>query len=381
MSGADYQIEVRRKSFDVVTIEIAGSISMDNADKVRSELVKIVEDESLRDVLIDLSSVVYFDSSGLAILTDVKEVCQQFHNELQLVDLPPKVRALLGDHSLQELASKGILEPRRQPNLLVQIGEGIENLHTTCKDILVFVGAAIEGLSRDIAKPSKARWDSLPRLFERCGTDATPIVVLLSFLMGCIMAFQSAIQLRKFGANIFVADLVGLSIVLEMGPLLTSLIVAGRSGAAFAAQLGTMRVTEEIDALTVMGIDPMRYLVSPRIVAVAICLPCLTLIADLAGILGGCLVANFSLDITPTGYFNQLHKVLEVTDVTKGLIKSFVFGIEVAMIGCLRGFQVRGGAEMVGLATTSAVVTCIFVITFSDAIFSVLFYYVPLIWV
>jgi len=380
MASDDFQIDMEKKSFDVVSIKIAGSISMDNADLVRNELVKIVEDESLRDVVLDLSSVVYFDSSGLAVLVDVNEACQRVHNELKLVHVPPRVRAIVGEGALRGLDSKGILRPRRQPNLLIQIGEGIENFYNTCKDILVFIGAAIEGLGKDIASPSRASWDSLSRLFERCGTDATPIVALLSFLMGGIMAFQSAIQLRKFGANIFVADLVGLSIVLEMGPLLTSLIVAGRSGAAFAAQLGTMRVTEEIDALAVMGINPMRYLVSPRIVAVAICLPCLTLIADIAGILGGCLVANFSLDITPTGYFNQLHKVLELTDITKGLIKSFVFGIEVAMIGCLRGFQVRGGAEMVGLATTSAVVTCIFVITFSDAIFSVLFYYAPQIW-
>lgn len=380
MAPDDYDIQVQKKSFDVVIVKIAGSISMDNAALVARELMKIVEDESLRDIVLDMTLVTYFDSAGYAVLAEVQEACQRFHNELKLVNVPHKVKALVGDHSLTGLDSKGILNPRNQPNLLVQIGEGIENFYGNCKDILIFIGAAIEGLAKDVAKPSKARWDSLSSLFERCGTDATPIVVLLSFLMGGIMAFQSAIQLRKFGANILVADLVGLSIVLEMGPLLTSLIVAGRSGAAFAAQLGTMRVTEEIDALAVMGIDPMRYLVSPRIVAVAVCLPCLTLIADISGILGGCLVANFSLNITPTGYFNQLHKVLELTDITKGLIKSFVFGIEVAMIGCLRGFQVRGGAEMVGLATTSAVVTCIFVITFSDAIFSVLFYYAPQIW-
>ncbi len=380
MASDEYQIQVHKKSFDTVSIKIAGSISMENADQVRKELLKIVEDESLRDVVLDLSAVMYFDSSGLAVLVDAYEACHRFNNELKLVNLPHKVKAIVGNHNLADLDSKGVLQPRKQPNVLFQIGEGIENFYSTCKDILIFIGAAIEGLVKDISAPSKARWDSLSRLVERCGTDATPIVVLLSFLMGCIMAFQSAIQLRKFGANIFVADLVGLSIVLEMGPLLTSLIVAGRSGAAFAAQLGTMRVTEEIDALAVMGIDPIRYLVSPRIVAVAVCLPCLTIIGDVAGIIGGCLVAKYSLDITPTAYFNQLHKVLELSDVTKGLTKSFVFGIEVAMIGCLRGFQVRGGAEMVGLATTSAVVTCIFVITFSDAIFSVLFYYAPQIW-
>jgi len=194
------------------------------------------------------------------------------------------------------------------------------------------------------------------------------------------LAFQAAIQLRKFGANIFVADLVSVSICLEMGPLLTALIVSGRSGAAYAAHIGTMQVNEEIDALRVMAIDPIRYLVSPRIIAVAFVLPCLTLFADLVGILGGCVVAVLSLDLTPLSFFNQVHKVLEVSDVVKGLLKSFTFGIEIAMIGCLRGFQVRGGAENVGQATTSAIVTCIFLLTVTDAFFAALFHYFPIAW-
>jgi phospholipid/cholesterol/gamma-HCH transport system permease protein len=162
-----------------------------------------------------------------------------------------------------------------------------------------------------------------------------------------------------------------------MGPLLTALIVSGRSGAAYAAHIGTMQVTEEVDALRVMAIDPIRYLVSPRILAVAFVLPCLTLFADLLGIVGGCIVAAFSLDVTPVAYFNQVHKVLEMSDVVKGLVKSFVFGIEIATIGCLKGFQVRGGAESVGNATTSAVVTSIFILTVTDAVFAVLYYYLP----
>jgi phospholipid/cholesterol/gamma-HCH transport system permease protein len=165
-----------------------------------------------------------------------------------------------------------------------------------------------------------------------------------------------------------------------MGPLMTAMIVSGRSGAAFAAQIGTMQVTEEIDALRVMAIDPIRYLVSPRILAVALVLPCLALFADMVGVLGGCLVASFSLDITPTAYFSQVKKVLEVSDVAKGLIKSFFFGIEIALIGCLRGFQVRGAAESVGQATTSAVVTSIFVLTITDAVFAALFHYGPSLW-
>jgi phospholipid/cholesterol/gamma-HCH transport system permease protein len=269
------------------------------------------------------------------------------------------------------------LEPPPEPNVLVQIGEGCMALYKHALDILTFIGASFEALARDLFHPGKLKWDRLWKLVDKAGSDAVPIVTILSFLMGAILAFQAAIQLRKFGANIFVADLVSVSICLEMGPLLTALIVAGRSGAAYAAQIGTMQVTEEIDALRVMAIDPIRYLVSPRILAVALALPCLTAVADLAGVVGGCVVATFSLDLSPTGYFNQVQKVLEISDVLKGLTKSFVFGIEIALIGCLRGFQVRGGAESVGSSTTSAVVTSIFVLTVTDAMFAALFYYGP----
>jgi phospholipid/cholesterol/gamma-HCH transport system permease protein len=263
---------------------------------------------------------------------------------------------------------------------MVQIGEGSQNLWQTGKDIFIFIGATVVALAQDLSNPKKLKWDSLWKLVERNGTDAVPIVTVLSFLMGGILAFQAALQFRKFGANIFVADLVSVAMCLEMGPLMVAIIAAGRSGAAFAAHIGTMQVTEEVDALRVMAIDPMRYLVSPRIIAVAFVLPCLTLFADVVGIIGGCLVAMFTLDLTSSAFFNQMLKVLEISDVAKGLTKSLVFGIEIAMIGCLRGFQVKGGAESVGRATTSAVVTCIFIITVTDAVFSAFFYYLPSAW-
>ena len=263
---------------------------------------------------------------------------------------------------------------------MVQIGEGTQNLWQTGRDIFIFIGATVVALSQDLSNPKKLKWDSLWKLVERNGTDAVPIVTVLSFLMGGILAFQAALQFRKFGANIFVADLVSVAMCLEMGPLMVAIIASGRSGAAFAAHIGTMQVTEEVDALRVMAIDPMRYLVSPRIIAVALVLPCLTLLADVVGILGGCVVATFTLDLTSSAFFNQMSKVLEISDVAKGLTKSLVFGIEIAMIGCLRGFQVRGGAENVGKATTSAVVTCIFILTVTDGIFSAFFYYLPSVW-
>jgi phospholipid/cholesterol/gamma-HCH transport system permease protein len=372
-----YSVRTEDQHFDMIRVYLSGTISMENAELVRRKLVRTMKAQPLKNVVIDLGEVEYFDSAGAAILIDMYRTAEKLNNKLTLENIPPRFQGILDHMEVESHVEQGILQPREEPSVLVQIGEGVLGKYRNAQDILIFIGATVQALTEDLAKPGKVKWDRLWRLVEKAGADAVPIVTMLSFLMGGILAFQAAVQLRKFGANIFVADLVSVSICLEMGPLLTALIVAGRSGAAYAAQIGTMQVNEEVDALRVMGIDPLRYLVSPRILAVALALPCLTLLADLAGVVGGCLVAALSLDITPTGFFNQVYKVLEISDVLKGLTKSFAFGVEIAMIGCLRGFQVRGGAESVGSATTSAVVTCIFIITITDAVFAVLFYYGP----
>ncbi len=353
---------------------------MENASSFGNELNRILQSEADADVVLNLDKVSYFDSAGIVFLLEIGCLCRESGRSLTFINAPDRVEKLLEGTDFDGTSCSGALLPRTEPNLVVQIGDGAVKVYRTMLDILTFIGASIEGLLKDLLNPRTMRWDGFLKLVERSGADAIPIVTVLSFLMGAILAFQAAIQLRKFGANIFVADLVSLSICLEMGPLLTALIVAGRSGAAYAAHIGTMQVNEEVDALVVMGVDPIRYLVSPRIVAVAFVLPGLVLVADIVGIVGGCFVAGFSLDLTPTAYFNQVKKVLEISDVLKGLTKSFFFGVEVAMIGCIRGFQVRGGAENVGRYTTSAVVTCIFVLTITDALFSMLFYYAPSIW-
>jgi phospholipid/cholesterol/gamma-HCH transport system permease protein len=376
-SDASYFIKVADRAFDELNVSLSGRISVENAELVRKRLVETVKGQPLKNVVIDLAAVEYFDSSAVAILIEVHRLCSELQNSLKLINVPTRIQTFLDLVDFEHFKIAGILQPRPAPQLLVQIGEGALTVRRNARDIITFIGASVTALAYDLSRFRSLRWDRIWRLIERSGSDAVPIVTILSFLMGAILAFQGAIQLRKFGANIFVADLVSLSICLEMGPLLTALIVSGRSGAAYAAHIGTMQVTEEVDALRVMAIDPIRYLVSPRILAVAFALPCLTLFADLLGIAGGCIVAAFSLDVTPVAYFNQVHKVLELSDVVKGLVKSFVFGIEIATIGCLKGFQVRGGAESVGNATTSAVVTSIFILTVTDAVFAVLYYYLP----
>jgi phospholipid/cholesterol/gamma-HCH transport system permease protein len=375
-----FSITVDSHVFDKLYLRVSGRISMENADKVRKELLEIVHAEPMKNVVVDLAGVDYFDSSGAVILMELEAICSDLDNTLTTDNAPSRVRELLDLADFRHLDSAGILEPRKGPNLMVQVGEGAEGLFQTVKDIFTFIGATTVALLQDLSNPRKLKWDSLWKLLERAGSDAVPIVTVLSFLMGGILAFQAALQLRKVGANIFVADLVSVAMCWEMGPLMVAIIASGRLGAAFAAHIGTMQVTQEVDALRVMAIDPVRYLVSPRILAVALALPCLTLFADLLGILGGCFVSTFTLDLPPAAFFNQMNKVLEIADVAKGLGKSFVFGIEIAAIGCLKGFQVKGGAESVGKATTSAVVTCIFVITVTDAVFSAFFYYLPIAW-
>jgi len=377
-SGSGFEVKLLNKSFDELHFGLSGVVRMENARQVLDAIIEAIAAEPLRNVALDLGEVEYFDSSGVAVLIEVRQKCHVMGNRFRVVHPGPEIQRLLDLVDFEHYAPACVLVPRGEPGVLVQVGEGTEKVLTTGRDILTFIGASVVAMAKDLSSPRTARWDGFWRLMERAGTDAVPIVTALSFLMGAILAFQAAIQLRKFGANIFVADLVSVSICVEMGPLLTAIIIAGRSGAAFAAHIGTMRVTEEIDALSVMAIDPIRYLVTPRVLAVALVCPCLTLFADIVGVAGGCIVAASSLDLTPTTYFNQVQKILEVSDVLKGLTKSFAYGVEVAMIGCLRGFQVRGGAESVGSAATSAVVTSVFVIVVTDAIFSMLFHYVRL---
>jgi phospholipid/cholesterol/gamma-HCH transport system permease protein len=374
-----FSVDVGHGSCDELHLNVTGSIHMANAEKARKELLAAIDAEPLKNVVLDLTGVDYFDSSGVAILLELRRECSRRGNLLNLVNVGDRVQGLMSLADLEGPSREAILEPRPLPNLLVQIGDGVLKVHATARDSVTFIGAVITGLWRDLQRPGRLKWDPVWKLIERSGSDAVPIVSLLSFLMGAILAYQSANQLRKFGATLFVADLVSISICLEMGPLLTALIVAGRSGASYAAHIGTMQVTEEIDALKVMAMDPVRYLVSPRVLALAVVTPFLTLFADMLGIIGGLAVAVLSLDVTSTQYINQVAKVLEVDDILKGLCKSLAFGIEIAIVGCLRGFQVRGGAESVGAATTSAVVTSIFVIVITDAVFAVLFHYFRLV--
>jgi len=209
----------------------------------------------------------------------------------------------------------------------------------------------------------------------KAGYNSVPIVSVISLFVGVILALQAAYQLKRVGALIYVANLVGVSLTRELGPIMTAIIVSGRSGSAFAAEIGSMKAAEEVDALTTMGINPVRYLVVPKLVALMIMLPALTIIADLVGIFGGFLLATTALELHPYNYFQQTVTSLLVKDVFTGLLKAWAFGIVITLVGAYQGFKVEGGAEEVGRRTTSSVVISIFLVIIVDLFFTALFYY------
>jgi phospholipid/cholesterol/gamma-HCH transport system permease protein len=319
----------------------------------------------------DLTGVDMLDGAATALLLELRDEIVAAGGQAEIVGAHGGVRAMLDLYGLHP-PRPSLHAPPARIGILDQIGR--ETLSMLSENHgLDFIGDVAIAGTRAIGAPRSVNWRDLPRLMERAGADSLPIVLVINFLVGLVTAFQAAVQLKQFGANIFVADLVGLSVTRELAPLMTAIIVAGRSGAAFSAELGTMRVSEEIDALRTLGLDPFGFLVFPRIIALVLVLPLLTILADMMGIAGGILVAMLDLDITANAYLIETQKAVALWDVFSGCLKTMFFGLGIALIACQRGLAARGGAEGVGRATTSAVVTSLFAIVVLDAIFTVLF--------
>jgi phospholipid/cholesterol/gamma-HCH transport system permease protein len=263
----------------------------------------------------------------------------------------------------------------RPPNMFIRFGDAIIQYAADVKYLISFVGSVCIAFGNSLLHPKSFRMEETFLCMQKTGVDALPIVGMISFLLGLIVAFMSSVQLQLFGANIYVASLVSLAMCRELGPIMTAIIVAGRSGSSFAAEIGTMKISEEVDALFTMGFDPTQYLVVPKILASVIVVPILTLFSDIFAILGGLVVGVFILDLTVSAYISETINTLTVFDVSWGISKSGVFALLISWIGCLRGFQVKGGPASVGHSTTSAVVSGIFLIIVSDALFTVMLRY------
>ncbi len=323
-------------------------------------------------VTADLNRITYFDDFGVLVLKELRNYLDEHQIPFRLIQPPPKAGEVLALFNFDDHEPCQRIAPKKKANLILRLGDGFLLQLYHIRFLVSFLGSVLLCLLHVVRHPSSLRFNDTMVLMQKTGVDAVPIVGLISFLLGLIMAFVSSMQLAQFGASIYVASLVALSMVSELGPIMTAIVVAGRSGSAFAAEIGTMRISDEIDALFAMGISPTLFLVVPRIIATVLVVPLLTLFADLFAIFGGLTISVSMLDLTVGSYINQTINALDIFEFSWGLMKSVVFAALISWIGCLRGFQVRGGASGVGNAATSAVVSGIFLIILFDSIFAVI---------
>lgn len=357
-----------------LTIGIEGRLDTWNTGRLWREIPGALQARGGERVIVDASGVDYCDLSGIALLL---RLCGPLsgapERPCEIRGLRPQYRRLVDLFGTAPLRPDG-RGKGRHVGFVEDLGAAAFRFRDQVHALISFLGETTLALARAFLHPQSVRWRDTLVVAESAGVNALPLIALISFLIGLIMAFQSAIPMRQFGAEIYVANLIGLSMVRELGPLMTGIVLAGRSASAFAAELGTMRVNEEIDALTTMGLDPVRYLVVPRMVAAVAMTPFLTVFADLIGVAGGSIVL-LSLGYPLVTYLDQVQSAVDYVDLLGGLFKALVFGLTISGIGCMRGLQTGTGASAVGESTTLAVVSGIVLIVVLDGIFSVLFYY------
>jgi phospholipid/cholesterol/gamma-HCH transport system permease protein len=331
---------------------------------------ELEKDPPIQKISFDSVGLGHWDTGLISYLLKAVNYCEMKHIELATDGLPEGVINLLNLAS----AAPERIETRKDlahPSIITSMGDRVTKVWKSTMEIIAFVGEILVAFLKLFTGRARFRWSDLLLIIQESGAQALPIVSLISLLVGLILAFVGSIQLKMFGAQIYIANLVAIAMARAMGAIMTGIIMAGRTGASFAAGIGSMQVNEEIDALKTAGLPPMEFLVLPRIIALAIMMPLLTLYADLMGMLGGMIVAVGGFDIGFQEYFNATKDALTLTTIAIGLFSSFIFGILVAIAGCLRGMQCGRSASAVGDATTSAVVTSIVSIIVATAIITI----------
>lgn len=324
-------------------------------------------------VTVDASALEFLDGAGIALLLHLQKKQGQPQGSFTIEHLKPELQKLLETNTLEGL-TETLPQETSFRRVAEDIGEAGYSIYSDLKIQVHFLGELIYKLTASLSKPARIRWKDYFLLTEKAGADAISITALLGFLIGLILAFQSAVAMRQFGAQVYVADLIVLSMFKEMGPLISAFILASRSGSAYAAEIGTMKVNEELDALHTFGMDPVRFLVVPRVLALVTALPLLSLFNILAALFGAQAVMTL-VGVSPVIFWDRCRQAADLVDLFSGLVKTFVFGYFIAAIGCLRGLYTGKGASAVGDSATSAVVTCIVMIVVVDGLFAVFYYY------
>ena len=351
-----------------------------NAQNMRSieRQLTIIQVPANTNVTADCAEIEAMDTVGAWVLQKMLQRFSQQNTIVNLNGLQLKFKKLLDAISaemvnLSQQENDATSKLTSTPNFIERIGQNTIDALKQITEALSFIGETSVAFAKSVVQPKRIRWRPILFNIRSVGFDALPIVGLLSFLLGVVVAYQGANQLRQYGANIFVADLVGLSMLREFAPLMTAIIIAGRSGSAYAAQIGTMAVTEEIDAMRTIGISPQELLVLPKVIALIIVMPLLTVFADGLGVFGGMLMARQQLDVSFVEFLDRFVKAVSPTAFMIGIGKAPVFAAIIAMVGCFQGFRTKGGADSVGRQTTRSVVQSIFLVIVADALFSVAF--------
>ncbi|MCE2572648.1 ABC transporter permease [Motilimonas eburnea] len=348
-----------------LTIELAEQLTAANVATYWSQVSQMRKQHPNQPLVVDAAQLQHIDTTGIAFLCDItQQSATQAH--FSLINLAPHLAALIPTPP-----SAQATQAKASPSLISNIGKAAQEQLKYTSIMVLFLTQCFKAIMGVLSGKAKLRWQEVFSIATQAGANAVPIVLLIGFLMGVIIAFQFGLVAQQFGAVIFVVDGIGIATLRELGPLMTAIVFAGRTGAAFAAEIGTQKVNEEINALHTFGLSPVYFLVLPRLMAAVLVMPLLTIMADIVGIFGGALVLT-KFNISFIQFYHALLDAVTAWDFTLGLIKSLAFGFAVAAIGCERGLATGAGATSVGLSATSAVVTSIVWIVVIDGFFSLL---------
>ena len=338
------------------------------------KLLRTIDPRGRRAATFDLSHLRRLDTTGAWLIYRTGRLLERAGANVVIAGATPAQNTLLNAVAKGD-RPRAVEGHHGNPfiNVVVRMGHALEDAGHTARDLIAFLGLVLETLAKTFLHPTRMRATSTVYHMEQAGLNAVPIVGLISFLIGAVLAYQGSEQLRRFGGEIFTVNLVAVSFLREIGILLTAIMVAGRSGSAFTAQIGSMKLREEIDAMRTLGLDPMEVLVLPRVIALLVMMPILGFISAMMGLLGGGLVVWGELGMSPQMFIVRLNEAVGIWDAGVALIKAPVFGLLIAMIGCFEGLKVEGSAESVGQRTTASVVEGIFIVIVVDALFSIMF--------
>ena len=368
MVHTDYQIDK-----DNLKLTIQGRLDADSVSQIWSEVIKKLSDTKPSLLEVDATDIEYCDGAGAALLLQLKQRQEKENRQFSIKGLKTEFEQLIKIFDPGQV-SEYLPEKLSLKRMIENAGRGCCQAWSNFKTQISFIGELLVKFIATVLKPGTLRWGDTFLIAEKSGADAVGITCLLGFLIGVILSFQSAIAMQKFGAQIYVADLIVISLFRELGPLITAIVFASRSGSAYAAEVGTMKVNEEIDALTTMGIDPVKYLAIPRMISGLVVMPLLTMFNLLFGLIG-CGLVMLSMGFPPITYLNRIQEAATLGDLGGGMVKTLIFGVLIAGIGCLKGLQTGTGASAVGDSATKAVVSSIIAIVVVDGVFAVVYFY------